>query len=260
MTDTWASGDLYEPFIGRWSRLVAAGFLDWLDAESDRTWLDVGCGTGALSQAILDRCQPATVTGIDPSPDYVDWTAGHTADDRARFQVADAEHLPAGPFDVVVSGLVLNFVPDVETALAALRQATSPGGTVAAYLWDYADRMEILRRFWDAALVLNPAAAPLDEGVRFPLCQPDRLADGWRAAGLADVEVDVIEPSAHFFDFDDYWTPFLGGQGPAPGYVATLGDDARQAVQDALRESLPIAADGSITLAAGAIAVRGRRP
>ena len=120
MPDVWASGDAYEPYVGRWSRLVAAEFVDWLEVPTGRRWLDVGCGTGALSSVIAARCKPAEVLGVDPSEAYVAWATAHVEDHRVRFAVADATHLPAGPFEAVVSGLVLNFVPDAAAAVAAM--------------------------------------------------------------------------------------------------------------------------------------------
>ena len=203
MPDVWASGDAYEPYVGRWSRLVAAEFVDWLDLPEDRRWLDVGCGTGALSSVIAARCEPAEVLGVDPSEAYVAWAAAHVEDLRVRFVVADATHLPSGPFDAVVSGLVLNFVPDAAAAVAAMRDA-APHGLVAGYVWDYAGRMELMRHFWDAAVALDSAAEELDEGVRFPICHPDRLEAVWRDAGLSDVASRPIDVPTVFRDFDDY--------------------------------------------------------
>jgi SAM-dependent methyltransferase len=254
--DAWASGEEYEPYVGRWSRLVAVEFLDWLDVAPGRRWLDVGCGTGALTAAILTRCDPDAVIGVDPSEGYVAWAARHVTDSRARFDNGDASHLPDGPFDAVVSGLVLNFVPEPAAAVRAMT-ASAPGGLVAAYVWDYAGRMELMRYFWDAAVALDPKAEPLDEGVRFPICQPDRLALLWRAAGLTDVSVRAIDVPTVFGDFDDYWRPFLGGQAPAPGYCMSLDNDHRAALREDIRTRLPIADDGSISLIAQAWAVRG---
>lgn len=253
----WASGGSYESYMGRWSRVVAVRFLDWLGAEPRQRWLDLGCGTGALTAAVLARCDPVEVVGVDPSEDYVAWATAHVDDDRARFVVGDAARLPAGSPDVVVSGLALNFVPDPDAALAAVRWR-APEATMAAYVWDYAGRMELLRRFWDAAVVLDPAAADLDEGARFPMCRPERLEALWHDAGLRDVTTAAIDVDAVFAGFDDYWTPFLGGQGPAPGYVASLDDRHRAELRERVLGSLPVAPDGSVTLTARAWAVRGR--
>ncbi|MCA1696935.1 MAG: class I SAM-dependent methyltransferase, partial [Actinobacteria bacterium] len=244
MSDVWAAGDAYEPFIGRWSRLVAPAFLDWLSAPPAKRWLDVGCGTGALTSAILARCEPTMVTGIDPSDGFVAWTAAHVDDPRARFEVADATHLPPDCADIVVSGLVLNFVPDPAAAVRAMC-AAAPAGTIAAYVWDYAGRMDLLRHFWDAAAALNPEADNLVEGVRFPLCNPAALADLWRHAGLVDVATDAVDVPTLFADFDDYWTPFLGGQGPAAGYAMSLSQERRAALRDRIRSGLPVGIDGS---------------
>jgi SAM-dependent methyltransferase len=254
VTENWSSGDAYEPFIGRWSRLVAAEFLAWLDVPPGATWLDVGCGTGALTATVLRSAAPSSVLGVDPSPSYVAFAASHVDDPRATFRAGDAMALPVEPasFDVVVSGLVLNFVPDPAAAVAEIRRAARPGGTVGAYVWDYgAGGIGLLRAFWDAAVALDPAAAALDEAVRFPLC-------GEGALGAAfGVEARGITVPTVFRDFDDYWTPFLGGQGPAPAYLASLPEDRRVALRESLRERLPVASDGSIRLTARAWAVRG---
>lgn len=257
MTEAWANSGSYEPYVGRWSRLVAPAFLDWLGAGPRKRWLDVGCGTGALTATVLATCDPVEVVGVDPSADYLGWARTHVSDDRARFVAADATDLPPGPFDVVVSALALNFMPDAGVALAAMR-ARCPEGIVAAYVWDYSAGMELIRRFWDAAVALDPAAADLDEGGRFPLCRRERLAALWHEQGFADVATRSIDVPTVFRDFDDYWTPFLGGQGPAPGYATSLDAARRERLRDRIRAALPTAADGSITLTARAWAVRGR--
>ncbi len=260
-TEAWSSGDAYERFIGRWSRLVAPRFVTWLDVPAGRRWLDVGTGTGALAAAVVATAEPAEVVGIDASAAYVAEAARRLPDPRARFQVADASEVDAvGSFDVAVSGLVLNFLPHPERVVRALSAAVVPGGTVAAYVWDYAGRMELLRHFWDVAVELDPDAAALDEGVRFPLCRLDRLAACWEAAGAVDVDTVTIDVETMFDAFDDVWRPFLGGQGPAPGYVATLTPTARDRLRDALADRLPIDDDGCIRLVARALAVRGMPP
>jgi SAM-dependent methyltransferase len=257
--DVWASGDAYEPYVGRWSRLVARKFIDWLSIPAHRDWLDVGCGTGALTEIILEKANPRRVHGVDPSEGFVNYSSHHVRDARATFQVGDARDLPVdeATFDSVVSGLVINFVPDQIRAITAMRKAARAGGAVAAYVWDYAGEMQMMRRFWDAAVALNPTARDLDEGSRFPTCHPDPLRKLFQTAGLHEVAVEAIDVPTVFKDFDDYWTPFLGGQAPAPGYCMSLSDDTRTALRERIRQSLPINSNGSINLIARAWAAKG---
>jgi trans-aconitate methyltransferase len=243
---TWSSAAAYERYVGRWSRQVAVGFLRWLDVSPSQRWVDVGCGTGALTQAILERCNPTSVVGVDSSESFVAWADEHIGDSRARFDVGDATQLAPRTADVVVSGLVLTFLPQPVVAVSAMR-AAAPGGLVAAYVWDYAGRMELMRYFWDAATDLDPRAADLDEGRRVGPTTPDRLEALWREAGLINVSSTAVEVPTVFRDFDDYWTPFLGGQGPAPTYTVSLDEERRAAVREALRARLPIEADGPFT-------------
>jgi SAM-dependent methyltransferase len=259
--DTWASGANYEPYVGRWSRLVARQFLSWLNIPPEKKWLDVGCGTGALSQTVLQLSAPAEVTGIDRSEGFLAYAREHTRDERARFELGDATDLPVetGVYDAVISGLMLNFVPDHSRAVVEMARAARPGGVVAAYVWDYAGKMEFMRYYWDAAAALDPRGLELDEGRRFPICNPAALKDLFQAANLQKVEVRPIEIDTKFKDFDDYWLPFLGGQGAAPSYNMSLSEELRAAVRESLRNTLPIAPDGSISLIARVWAVRGIR-
>lgn len=261
MQDVWAVGDAYESYVGRWSRRVAVPFLAWLGVGAGRRWLDVGCGTGALTATVLATAEPAEVTGVDPAAPFVAHAQAKVTDPRARFQTGDARSLPLpdNRFDAVISGLVLNFVPEPERAVAELTRVAAPGGTVAAYVWDYADGMALMRYFWDAAVALDPAAAGLDEGRRFPLCQPEPLAALWTDAGLGEVKVRPIEVPTVFTGFDDYWTPFLGGQGAAPSYLMRLDEQQRAAIRERLRAMMPTAPDGSIALVARVWAARGSR-
>jgi SAM-dependent methyltransferase len=240
---------------------VAREFLEWLAPPPAKRWLDVGCGTGALTETILASSAPALVDAVDASPVYVQFAAGRARDPRVRFEVADARALPtrAGSVDIAVSGLVLNFVPQPEAALAEMARVVCAGGIVAAYVWDYAGEMQLMRRFWDAAVALDDRASELDEGRRFPLCDPAALEALVLGAGLERPESRAIDVPTRFRDFDDYWAPFLGGQGPAPAYAMHLSPDRRAALRDRIRDSLPVAADGSIDLIARAWAVRGTR-
>jgi SAM-dependent methyltransferase len=260
LADVWAAGEGYEPYIGRWSRRVARPCLDWLAVPAGADWLDVGCGTGALTQAVVEQARPRSVRAVDPSPGFLEYARAHTTG-PVNFEVGDARGLPVATasVDAVVSGLVLNFVPEPARAVKEMARAVRPGGVAAAYVWDYAEGMELIRVFWDAAVALDPAAADLDEGRRFPICRPEPLAALFAEAGLRAVEVRPIEVATDFRDFDDYWSPFLRGQGPAPGYAVSLDEARRAALRDRLRARLPVGADGTIHLTARAWAVRGRR-
>lgn len=258
-TDTWATGSSYEQFMGRWSRLITKSFLEWLSPRPGLNWLDVGCGTGALSETILTYAAPESVLAIDQSAGFIDHATYHIQDARVKFQVGNALSLPALPhsMDVAVSGLALNFIPQPIGALQAMRKALKPDGVLAFYVWDYAEKMEMLRYFWDSVTALDPHARPLDEGSRFPLCEPEVLVQTCKDAELHNIEVTSIEANTSFHNFDDYWAPFLGGQGPGPSYVGQMDVKGRQALEKHLRSALPIQKDGSIHLVARAWAVRG---
>ena len=256
MSDPWLAGHPYERYIGRWSRPVARELVGWLDVPPGSAWLDVGCGTGGLTETLVRVASPSAVVGVDPSPGFVRFARAHVA--GASFAVADARSLPFGDgrFDAAVAGLVLNFVPDPLAAVLEMRRVARH--RLAAYVWDYAGEMQLLRRFWDAAVALDPDAVTKGEGVRFPLCDPAALADLLTGSGLRSVEVRAIDVTMVFRDFDDLWEPFLGGQGPAPGYVAGLHEHARVLLRERLRASLAQEPDGAIHLVARAWAVRGR--
>lgn len=260
-TGMWSGGEAYEPYIGRWSRDVAREFLAWLAVPPRQRWLDVGCGTGALTQTILHVAEPSAVAGLDSSEGYLAYARASTHGARAAFAVGDARSLPAetAAYDAAVSGLALNFVPDPARAVAEMARVTRPGGTVAAYVWDYAGQMQLIRSFWDAAVALDPEARDLDEGRRFSLCHAEALARLFADAGPHDVATRAIDVTARFHTFDEYWQPFLGGQGPAPSYAMSLSAERRMALRERIRASLPVASDGSISLIARAWAVRGTR-
>jgi len=257
VSESWERGDPYEQYVGRWSRRVAPRFLSWLGMPARRKWLDVGCGTGALAAAILEHCAPAAVAGVEPSEGFLGTAEAHLAG-RAMLYQGSATAIPLGDasVDVVVSGLVLNFVPDQRAALAEMARVTGSGGTVGAYVWDYAGKMDLMRYFWDVAGELDAGARRLDEGMRFPVCRPDALLSLFESAGLSEVEVTAIDIATPFASFEDYWQPFLGGQGPAPAYAMSLDAPARTRLRDRLRQRLPIQGDGSIALAARAWATR----
>jgi SAM-dependent methyltransferase len=252
----WAQGEVYDGYMGRWSRLVADEFVDWLGVADGARWLDVGCGTGQLSARILERAGPAALACVDPSAPFVE-TARSRLGDGADCRVADAANLPYedGSFDAVVSGLVLNFVPDAAAAIA--EQARVARGVVGAYVWDYAEGMQMLKLFWEEAAAVDPATAELDEGARFPIAREDALRNAFDAAELRDVGTRGIEVPTVFRDFDDFWNPFLGGQGPAGALAVGLAQDRRDELRERLRARVPVGEDGSIALTARAWAVKG---
>jgi SAM-dependent methyltransferase len=257
----WANGEQYEGYVGRWSRLVAREFIRWLERPLSGRWLDVGCGTGVLCETILQESDPNEVIGIDVSEGMLAWARERLPDPRVRFEPGSAMSLPFAneAFDTVVSGLVLNFVPEPPHALREMVRLAISDGVVAIYVWDYSDRMEMMRYFWDAAAALDPSMAGHDESTRFPMCRPEPLEEMFRDTGLVDIEVRAIDIHTVFRDFDDYWTPFLSGQAPAPRYAMSLNEGERAALREHLRDQLPAEADGSIHLIARAWAVKGRR-
>ena len=249
----------YEPYMGRWSRVLAAAAVDWLDAPAGLRWLDVGCGTGALSEAIVVGAAPISLVGVDPSEAYVGLASARLRGAPATFEIGQAAPLPLTDesVDRVASGLVLNFVPDAVAAVREMSRVLVPGGVAMAYVWDYADGMQMLRRFWDAAIAEDSAAEELDEGPRFPICRPGGLERCFAEAGMTDLVAGPLVIDMVFRDFDDYWRPFLGGQGPAAGYCTSVSPEARAALRARLQGALPVQEDGSIPLTARAWAVRG---
>ncbi|MBA3325610.1 MAG: class I SAM-dependent methyltransferase [Rhodobacteraceae bacterium] len=257
--DAWTAGDSYDAYMGRWSRKIAPQFVDWLETPEDLEWLDVGCGTGALSEAIVSRAAPRDLISVDASEGFVATARRAMPDPRAEFRVGDAQALPfdSASRDVVVSGLMLNFVPDKTRALAEMNRVTRPGGTIGFYVWDYpGGGVEFMRAFWDAAAALDPEAEALSERRRFPGCTPDGLRALVLGAGLPPAECTSIETPTVFRDFDDLWRPFTLGAGPAPGYCVALDPDARLRLRDRLEADLPRGENGTILLKARAWALK----
>lgn len=257
--DVFQIAEAYESYVGRWSRPVAAAFVDWLALPGGGRWLDVGCGTGALTEIILSHAAPTGVTGIDSSDGFIAHARRHVRDPRANFESGSAEVLPFpdGTFDAAVSGLALNFIARPEAAIAEMRRTLRAGGTAAVYVWDYAGKMQLMRYFWDSAVALDPDALSLNEARRFSICKPEPLLSLFEASGFGRCECRAIDVPTAFASFDDYWSPFLGGQGSAPTYCSSLSDRQRSRLRDHLRAALPIQRDGSIRLMARAWAVRG---
>ena len=252
----FSESDGYERFMGRWSRRLAPLFVDFAGVEAGNDVLDVGCGTGALTFAAA--AVPAVrAVGVDPSSEFVRAAQKAGDGDRVSFQVGDASALPFpdAAVDRTLSLLVLNFVPDATAAVLEMIRVTRPKGVVAAAVWDYGDGMEMLRVFWDEAVALDPAAAGRDER-HMPLSRRGELSALWRDLGLCNVEDAPLTFDMAFASFDDFWQPFLSGQGPAGAYASTLAEPARQELRARLRDRV-VSSDSPFTLTARAWAVRG---
>lgn len=255
--DGWTDGAAYDAGMGRWSRAVAETFLVWLNRRPGLTWLDIGCGTGALTGAVLDRARPERVLAIDPSPAFLAHARARLADPRILFEAGEMEDIPApdAAFDAVVSGLALNFLDRPRFAMPELRRVAKPGGVVAAYVWDYGGRMEPLCKFWETAAELDPDSFDFDETRRFADCDPEHLADMFEGAGFDSVETKAIDLPLAFDDFEACWRAVATGCGPAPSYAASLDDSAREALKRAYRQAIS-PHGGTVRTTARAWAVR----
>lgn len=255
--DAWSAGQSYEHYMGRWSRKIASRFVGWVDPPQNADWLEIGCGTGALTEAILAAANPRSIVSTDKSEDFITHAAAQIADDRVSFKVAEATDIPLADASVdwVVSALVLNFIPDKLKALDEMRRVLRPNGSAAFYVWDYpGGGMGFIDAFWKSAAAIDPEAAQLDESERFPFCQKEGLDQLCRDAGATDTEIVAIEEETRFPDFEAFWHPFTLGAGPAPGYVKSLPDERQQMLKDHLADKL--GTSGPVSLPARAWAVK----
>ncbi|MGA8216095.1 MAG: class I SAM-dependent methyltransferase [Candidatus Sulfotelmatobacter sp.] len=259
--DRWTSGSHYDQWMGRWSRLLAHEFLKWLDLPAGLRWLDVCCGSGVITEAIVERNAPASIVGIDASPEQINFARQHRAHPNVTFQTADAmaPPFPDATFDVVVCGLGLNYIPNPLQGLEEFCRVTRPEGTVALYIWDYVRGARFLREFWDAATAIDPEAAAFDQALRFPICTEGGLRNIFEQAGLKQLSLTALDIVTSFASFDDYWEPLLTGQGSAPNYLATRDEKTQAAIREHLRATLPANPQGAIELPARAWAIRAPR-
>lgn len=249
--------DAYDRYMGRYSDRLAITFLSFIGGEPGQQALDVGCGPGALTQVLATGLGASHVAAADPSESFV--AACSERVPGADVRQAAAAELPwdDATFDLVVSQLVLNFLPDPGAGVAEMLRVTRPGGMIAACTWDYAEGMTMLRTFWDAAGELDPEAP--DEARTMRFTTERELAAAWEDAGLTDIRSRSLEVSTEYADFDDYWLPFTLGVGPGGAYVASLDPVGLEQLRDACFQRLGAPA-GAFTLSARAVAVSGRRP
>ena len=248
-------GAAYERYMGIWSQLAGEAFLDWLAPPTGLRWLDVGCGNGAFTETIVERCAPVAVHGVDPAEGQLAYARTRPASRIAQFHPGDAMALPFPDhtFDAAVMPLVIFFVPDPAKGVAEMARVVCPGGTVAAYGWDIPGGgfpYQLLQDEMRGRGIAVPTSPNPDAS------RMDTLRDLWTAGGLMDVETREIAVERTFSDFDDYWTTVLGG--PSVGkQLAALSFEETESLQAIVRERLPADANGRITCGARANAVRG---
>ncbi len=252
-----ATRGAYDRYMGRYSDKLAITFLSFIGGDPGQRALDVGCGPGALTQALATGLGASHVAAADPSQPFVEACSERVPGADVRRAVAAELPWIDATFDLVVSQLVLNFLPDPEAGLAEMTRVSRPGGTIAACTWDYADGMTMLRTFWDAARDVDSKSP--DEAHTMRFTTEGQLAQLWEHTGLTDIRTRVLEVSSEYDDFDDYWTPFTLGVGPGGSYVASLDAERLEQLRDGCFQRLG-APDGAFTLAARAVAVSGRRP
>lgn len=258
----WTDAAGYERFMGRWSRLVGRQVIDWLAPPPGLAWLDAGCGTGAFTELLLRHAAPGSVVGFDPAPDQVAHARAAVADRRASFAVGDATGIdfPDDRFDAAIAALVLNFIPARDKAVAELARVVRPGGTVAAYVWDFAGDGAVPRHLTAAIAELDPeSAARYRKAVDADSSRPEALAAVFRGAGLVAVDTRPCDIECAFADIDDYWGANTTTAAPNGVYVSRLAADAVARLKAALPRHLPPpGADGAIRFAAKAWAVKGQ--
>ena len=259
-----SDGAAYEAWLGRWASRLAEIFLDFVEFPDAGDLLDVGCGTGALTFAMAARWPGRRVVGIDLAPPFISFARSKGSEELPVFEIGDACALPyaSGQFAGAAAHLVLIFIPRPELALRELRRVTRPGGTVAAAQWDFRGGLVFERMLWDVAVGIDPQARVVrDRRFTAPLALPDGLAQLFRDEGLMQVERRSLTVRTDFADFEDYWQPLLGGQGPVCTYFANLAPDLKARIKEAVFDAYCSgAADGPRSLTATAWAVRGKVP
>ncbi len=249
----------YERFMGRWSRAVGPVFLEWLASSRSGRWLEVGCGTGIFTQLLVDTCAPDTVVAVDSSQAQIDHAQRQSLEPRTAFRVADAQALPFqdAAFDVVVSALVINFIPDQLRALSEMRRVARRGGIVAGYVWDFAAE--------------RSPSWPMRAGMRnFGMAVPDvpgteisslsALMSLFEGAGLEEIVTRPIEVANSFPDFEVFWQAQTPSYSPATKMIAAMPETDRRRLIETVRAGFPLSSDGRIEYSARANAIKARVP
>jgi SAM-dependent methyltransferase len=251
-----AGGDAYDLFMGRYSRHLAQPFADAASVTVGMRVLDVGCGPGALTAELVGRLGAADVTAIDPSPPFVTACTERFPGVDVRSGRGEALPFPDQSFDRVMAQLVLHFVSDASATAAEFVRVLRPGGVAAACVWDFAEGMQMLRAFWDAALDVDSDAPDEARTLRFG--GEGEIVELFEAAGLEDVRETTLEVHSTYSDFDELWAGFMAGIGPAGTFVVSLDDARRTRLRGALHRRVG-SPEGQFTLRATARCATGVR-
>lgn len=261
---TATNGDAYDLHMGRWSQRLAEKFLDFVGVVDGEQVLDLGCGTGSLSNALAKRVKYQGITGIDLSEAYIAHANEQSNDPRLEFRVGSATEVPLldDSVDRTMALLLLSFVSDTQKAVSEMRRVTRPGGVVAACVWDTRGGHTTNRIFWDTAAVFDPKANELRaENYMRPATRPGELEAAWAEAGLENIEEDMLVSRMDFQSFEDFWSPNLGKQGPIADYVASLEPEAVEQLEEHMRNAyLDGEEDGPRSYAGVAWAIKGTVP
>ena len=255
----YTDGRAYEQLMGRWSRAAGEAFLDWLSLPKGLNWLDVGCGTGAFTELVIDRCAPSNICAIDPAQDQIDYARKGPAASRATFRTGDAQSLPFAnrEFDVAAMALVISFVPDASKAVAEMKRVVKQQGTVAAYMWDSLGGGYVQ---WPLVAALGAMGVDVPPAAGAKNSRIEEMRGLLERAGLDQVATRTIEIEVSYPNFEEYWSAQTGFANPIVQAIRKMSEPDVAALQANLREHLPAASTGRIAYPARANAVKGRVP
>ena len=257
-SEMFSDGQAYEKQMGRWSRLVGDQFIKWISVPADKDWIDVGCGTGAFTEEIVEKCHPASVAGLDPSPAQIEFARNRPGLVKADLNVGDALTLPYSQdsFDVGVMALVIAFIPEAAKALAELVRVVRPGAVVATYMWEFPDGVPMTPLLRAFAMLDRPAPLPPNTEAS----KASVLERLWKDAGLDNVATTTFHIEVSFADFEDFWQTVTLPANPLSKMIQSLSEDFKTALKEATRSQLPVRDDGRIVYGCFANAVKGTKP
>lgn len=257
MSRLFADGEAYERLMGRWSRLAGKIFLEWLDIPPNARWLDVGCGNGAFTEALIARRAPSEVVAVDPSEGQLAFARKRLAATSTRFRTGDAQALPFrnGRFDVAVMALVITYLSDPGKAVAEMARVVCPDGWVATYVWDVPGAGTPVHPIYVA---MESLGMPAPRAAGAAASRRDTMRALWEDAGLESIESRVIRIPVVYSDFDDFWESNSVPAGASGKAIDELSPAARERVRRRVREQLRVGSDGRIAYESFANAVKGR--